>query len=58
LLNNGPYYMQKSHGSELIVFDDYLVLSSVSTGGYFGIDDDETVSVLLINNSDFNLSSL
>lgn len=39
-LSNSPYYAHKSHASELVIFDDYLVLSAVSTDTFFGDADD------------------
>lgn len=32
---NDQYYMKKSHGSELVVFDDYIVVSRVVDKDYY-----------------------
>ena len=38
---NEQFYMKKSHGSELVTFDDYIVVSRVVNTDYYDSVDDE-----------------
>lgn len=54
ILLEDAYYMWKSHGSSLVVFDDYFVLSAVSNWDYYdnnNDDEDQTVSTFIINST-------
>jgi len=41
ILLEDAYYMWKSHGSSLVVFDDYFVLSAVSNWDYYDNNNDD-----------------